>query len=55
MSFINPFARQLERFIYERVCALSDYAPTDRGGAGVRDTLASPCDGSKPRIHTTRR
>ena len=54
MSFINPLARQLERFIYERVCALSDYAPADRGGAGVPDSLASPCDGSKPRPNSIR-
>lgn len=55
MTFIDPLARQLERFIYERVCALSDYAPADRGGAGGRDPLASPCDGSESHANNRRR
>lgn len=51
MSFIDPLARQLERFIYERVSALSELAPHDGGSLGPRDALASPVDGAVR--HTT--
>jgi len=54
MSFIDPLARTLERFVYERVCALSDLAPPDRGVPTGRDALASPLDGRKSRIHDRR-
>jgi hypothetical protein len=55
MSFISPLARQLERFVYERVCALSELAPRDAGGAGGRDALASPVDASAPAATGIRR
>ena len=55
MTFIDPLARQLERFIYERVCALSEHAPTDRGGSTGRDSLASPLDCAEPRATRDRR
>jgi hypothetical protein len=49
MSLIDPLALRLERFVYERVCALCQLAPPDNGSATGRDDLASPLDGSKPR------
>ena len=49
MSLIDPLALRLERFVYDRVCALCQLAPPDTGGATGRDDLASPIDGSKPR------
>jgi hypothetical protein len=55
MSFIDPLARQLERFIYDRVCALSGLARADHGGSGFRDVLASPFDGSGPNTDIRRR
>ena len=55
MSFIDPLARQLERFVYERVCALSDFGRRDAGGAGGRDSLASPVDRSAPHTNRTPR
>ena len=48
MSFIDPLAQRLERFVYERVCALSELAPADRGGSTGPDSLASPLDGNEP-------
>jgi hypothetical protein len=47
MSFIDPLAERLERFVYERVCALSTWAPRDRGGSAGPDSLASPLDGNE--------
>lgn len=55
MAFIDPLARQLEHFIYERVCALSELVRSDRGGAGFRDSLASPFDSSEARANRNRR
>ena len=52
MSFLDPLALRIERFVYERVCALSELVPPDRGGAAGPDTLASPFDGSE--FHPTR-
>ena len=49
MSFIDPLARSIERFVYERVCALSEWAPPDLGGSAGPDSLASPLDGSEQR------
>ena len=42
MSLLDPFARNLEHFVYARVCALSSLAPRDRSAATDPDTLASP-------------
>jgi len=53
MSFLDPLALSIERFVYERVCALSALAPPDRGSAIGPDSLASPLDGSES--HPTRR
>jgi len=47
MSFIDPLARSIERFVYERVCALSELVSTDHGGIVGPDTLASPLDGNE--------
>jgi hypothetical protein len=46
MSLIDPLARTLEHFVYDRLCALCSLAPTDRGHATGRDALATPLDGS---------
>ena len=54
MALIDPLARQLEHFIYERVCALSELVRPDRGGAGFRDSLASPFDTSEARTDRKR-
>jgi len=43
MSFLD-LARSIEHFVYDRVCALSELAPPDRGGATGPDALASPFD-----------
>jgi hypothetical protein len=48
MSFLDPLARSLEHFVYERVCALSVLAPPERGSATERDALATPLAGSTP-------
>jgi len=47
MSLIDPLARSIERFVYQRVCALSELAPSDRGGFTGPDNLASPLDGNE--------
>jgi hypothetical protein len=52
MSFIDPLARSLERFVYDRVCALSNLAPADKGHATGRDDLASRLDPSGPTPRT---
>ena len=49
MSLIDPLALTLERFVYERVCALCQLAPPDTSTPSAPDDLASPLDGSKPR------
>jgi hypothetical protein len=46
MSLIDPLARSFERFVYERVCALSALAPADKSHATGRDGLASRLDPS---------
>ena len=53
MSFLDPLARRIEHFVYERLCALSELAPSDRGGFAGADSLASPLDGNEP--HPRRR
>src|SRR5207302_3148461 len=47
MSLIDPLARRLEHFVYDRVCALCELAPPDNGGSTGPDSLASPLDGSQ--------
>ena len=47
MSFLDPLARRIERFVYDRVCALSELAPADTTHATGRDALASPLDGNE--------
>ncbi|MBV8296556.1 MAG: hypothetical protein JO085_06955 [Acidimicrobiia bacterium] len=47
MSLLDPFARNLEHFVYARVCALSSLAPRDRSAATDPDTLASPLGGAE--------
>jgi len=47
MTFISPLARQLERFVCGRICALSRYVPADLGSGSARDSLASPVHASK--------
>jgi hypothetical protein len=49
VSFIDPLARSIERFVYDRVCALSDLARPDSGGGTGADSLASPLEGPKSR------
>ena len=44
MSFIDPVARSLERFVYDRVCALCNLAPADMSHATGPDALATPLD-----------
>jgi hypothetical protein len=53
MSLLDPLALRIERFVYDRVCALSELAPPDRGVPTGPDSLASPLDGSE--FHPTRR
>jgi len=53
MSFLDPLARSIEHFVYDRLCALSALAPSDKSHATGPDALASPLDGSKP--HPRRR
>lgn len=53
MSLIDPLARRLEHFVYERICALSELSKTDRGGSPGLDELATPVDGP-PRAPTRR-
>jgi hypothetical protein len=48
MSVIDPLARHLEHFVYDRVCALSELLGADRGGSPAPDKLASP-DASESR------
>jgi len=48
MSFIDPLARRLEHFVYERVCALSELSKTERGSSPGLAELAAPLDGSRP-------
>jgi hypothetical protein len=52
MTFLNPLARSIERFVYEGICALSGLAPADRTHATGVDSLASPLDGNElhPRL-----
>jgi len=50
MSFLDPLARSIEHFVYDRLCALSALAPADKGHATGPDALASPLDGNKPRL-----
>ena len=49
MSLIDPLARRLEHFVYDRVCALCELAPPDNGVSTGPDSLASPLDGSQER------
>lgn len=42
MSFIDPLARSLEHFVYDRICALSALLSAERGASPGPDTLASP-------------
>jgi hypothetical protein len=49
MSLIDPLARSLERFVYDRVCALCNLAPADMSHATGPDSLATPLDGSQSR------
>ena len=42
MSFLDPLARSIEHFVYERICALSELAPPDRGAVTGPDALATP-------------
>ena len=49
MSFIDPLARGLERFVYDRVCALCQFAPPDMSHATGADALATPLDGKTSR------
>jgi hypothetical protein len=50
MSFLDPLARSIEHFVYDRLCALSGLAPADKSHATGSDALASPLDGSKPQL-----
>jgi len=52
MSLLDPLALRIERFVYNRVCALSAWAPPDRGVPAGPDSLASPLDRSE--FHPTR-
>ena len=45
MSLLDPITRTLEHFVYERVCALSEFSRSQREDAPGRDDLASPLDG----------
>jgi len=51
MSFIDPLARRLEHFIYDRVCALSELSRPQRGHVTVSDELATPFDESDRLTH----
>ena len=42
MSFLDPLARSIEHFVYDRICALSELAPPDRGAIAGPDALATP-------------
>lgn len=53
MSLIDPLARHLEHFIYDRLCALSELSRPSRGSATISHDVAMPLDESD--LLTTRR
>jgi hypothetical protein len=42
MTFLNPLARSIERFVYEGICALTALAPADRTHATGVDSPSHP-------------
>ena len=53
MSLLLPLALRLERFVYDRLCALSLLAPPDGSDGGRADSLASPDPIGRPQSDTT--
>jgi len=47
MSVLEGLARSVERFVYDRICELSELTPPDWGVPAGPDTLASPLDGNE--------